>query len=152
MDVGVDQQQIFRRFEQGLSISDTAVHGPKLAGPPVGKARHGQHDHPVGRACRHGGIKGRGRGPVGTVVVDDDDRKTAAIILPQQRADAPADDRCFVPRRYDGDYAWPVRFRRANRRKRVIALVSAPEATARRQQIDPDDGRKQSDQQFRHRR
>src|SRR5207253_6864377 len=145
MDVGIAEQEVIRRFGQGLGLADTVMHRPQLARPSVGKSRRRQHGYPVVRASGCGRMTSRGRGAVGAVVVDDDDRKAAAIILPQQRTDGPADDRGFITRRYDGNYARPRYVLRACRRARIVALRGPPEAAARRKQIDPDEAANRSD-------
>ena len=153
VNVGVGQQQIIGRVGPRLGMADALLHRPQLAAPSLGQARRAEHRHPLGaRLPRRRRGRRRPRRAVAAVVVNDDDRELAAIVLAQQRTKGGRDHRRFIARGYDGNHRRPGQVVRSRGPPFIVARRRAPEAAARRQQVDPDGAAEHGDEQCRHRR
>ena len=138
-DVGIGQQQIGRRRRGVVGKFDALVLRPEFSRPPGRQSAARQHGQAVGRAERRRGLARHGRRGVAALIVDQDHLECARIVLTQQRGDGLADGFGFVARGDNRGHGRPsIADWRRPRHGVVVALGRAPEAAARRDEIEPD--------------
>ena len=122
-DVGVGEQDEFRRRRASLDLGQALAHRRQFPGPTRRRAVSAHDLEPVGGVRRARGSQGGGGRAVRALVVDHDHGELSRIVLPKERADAQGDHVSLVARRDDGDDARPGgrRFRRGGG---IVALAA----------------------------